>query len=267
MKEATLKKLDKLIADEKIMWAPVTRLGHRGVNEEAYMEVYLPQTSGVKESVRVIIMDREADTEENHGSLVRLMRRTIPFVVIRVDENVVFGSRKLAQEKLKLKMVQEIADGKSFSGLVVGLAPYGAYVEVNGVTGLLRNKDATLDHSELSEHLKVGDPIEVKCRDMTPTGRINWVSQQKFSRSAPMELDFEEDTIVSGTVTSITSFKNSTGVGVFVRVSKGVDALCAMPEFEVFQGQQVAVRILRITRDPGKPNAAPKVRGRIVRTL
>lgn len=267
MKDVTVKKLETLIKDGTIFWASVVRLGHRGVNDDPYMELVLPSTAGVREPVRVIIMDREADIDENHGSLVRLMRRTVPFVLLRVDGDTVYGSRKLAQEKLQSDMLQDLVDGKEFDGTVVGIAVYGAYVEVNGVVGLLRNGDATSDHSELSEHLKAGETIKVKCRDITPTGRVNWTCSKKLARKAPVELDFEEDMIVSGTVTSITGFKNSTGVGVFVRVGKGVDALCSMPEFEVFQGQSVAVKVLRITPDEKDPNKAPKVRGRIVRSL
>lgn len=265
MKKETIGKLKELIKNETILWGDITKLGRK--DGEAYMEGVLPKTAGVAEPVRAIVMDHEADTDESHGSLVRFLGRSIPYTVLKVTGDIAYCSRKAAQEQIKASMLQELNDGVEFNGIIVGMAPYGAYVEVNGVAGLLRNNDATADHSELSEYHKVGDNITVVCRDVTPAGRINWKLSTKLMRKDPVALDFEEDTIVPAVVTAITPFANSAGVGVFARVAKGVDALCSMPEFEVFPGQKVAVKVTRITDDPNNKTAAPKVRGKIVRSL
>lgn len=265
MKKETIGKLKALEKGETILWGDIVKLGRK--DGEDYMEAAIPKSAGLSEPVTAIIMDSEADTDESHGSLVRFLGRAVPFTVLKVNGGVVYGSRRLAQEQLKAGMLQDLNDGVEFTGLIVGMAPYGAYVEVNGVAGLLRNNDATVDHSELSEYYKVGDSVQVICRDVTPTGRINWTAPTKLQRQNPVVLGFEEDTVVSATVTSITSFRNSAGVGVFVRVAQGVDALCSMPEFEIFPGQEVAVKITRITPDPKNKTAAPKVRGKIVRAL
>lgn len=265
MKKDTLKKLETMKKNETILWGDITKLGRKG--SEDYMEGSIPKSAGLSEPVQVIIMDSEADTDESHGSLVRFLARSVPFVVVRVDEDIVYGSRRLAQEAIKASMLQQLNDGVEFTGQIVGMAPYGAYVEVNGVSGLLRNNDATSDHSELREYHKVGDTVRVVCRSLDTAGRINWTTKEKLHRKAPVELPFEVDTVVPAVVTSITTFKGSAGVGVFARVATGVDALCSMPEFEVFPGQRVAVKVLRITPDSKDPLATPKVRGKIVRTL
>lgn len=219
------------------------------------------------ESVRVVIMAEDAGPDHS-GSLLRYVGRTVPFVLTRMDGDIVYGSRALALDALKASMLQALSDGKPFTGTIVKLTAYGAYVEVNGVPGLLRNTNATADHSEIGEHLKEGDQVSVVCRDIDAQGRINWkLHGSLLRRSEPIELDFAEDTVIVGDISGITSFRNSAGVGVFVRVAKGVDALCAMPEFEVVRGQQVAVRILRILPDVNDPNGAPKVRGKILRLV
>lgn len=266
MKKNTVGKLNALMTNATILWGDITKLGRK--DGEDYMQGVIPKTAGLDEPAMFTILDHEADTDESHGSLVRFLGRAVPFTVLEVAaDGTVYASRKAAQEQLKASMLQDLNDGVQFSGTVVGMVPYGAYVEVNGVAGLLRNNDATADHSELSEYYKVGDAIQVVCRDVTPAGRINWKTPNKLQRKAPVELEFEEDMVVSGVVTAITPFKNSAGVGVFVRVAKGVDALCSMPEFEVFPAQKVAVKVIRITPDAKNPNGAPKVRGKIVRSL
>lgn len=265
MNKETTGKLKALEKDGTILWGDITKLGRK--DGEDYMEGPIPKTVGLTEPVTVIIMDGEADTDESHGSLVRFLGRAVPYVILKVKGDTVYGSRRLAMEQIKAGMLQGLNDGVEFNGVIVGMAPYGAYVEVNGVAGLLRNNDATSDHSELSEYYKVGDTVQVVCRDVTPAGRINWKTVNKLQRQGPVELGFGEDEVIPATVTSITPFKNSAGVGVFVRVAKGVDALCSMPEFEVFPGQKVAVKVTRITPDAKNANAAPKIRGKIVRSL
>lgn len=268
MKKETITKLKELQKDETVLWAEVQKLGRKNVDGKPadVMTVMLPAV-GQTEPVKVTIEGLEADENPNHGSLVRLIGRSIPFVVFKVEDDKVLGSRKIAQQKLKAEMLQDLVNGTAFVGQITGLTPKGAFVEVNGVPGLLRNKDCTTDHSEVSEHFKVGDTITVKCRDVASDGRINWECPSKLARKEPIELDFAVDMIIPGVVANITSFGN-TGVGVFVRVGQGVDALCFMPaDIEIFPHQKVAVKVTRIDPDPKNPNATPKVRGKIVRVL
>lgn len=267
MKETT-NKLKELQKGETVLWAEVQKLGRKDENGQLsdYMEVMLPAV-GQAEPVKVIIIGDEVDEDPNHGSLVRLLGRSIPFVIHKVEADTVYGSRKTAQQQIKANMLQDLANGTAFVGQITGLTAKGAFVEVNGISGLLRNKDCTSDFSEVGEFYKVGDSITVKCRDVAMDGRINWVCPSKMARKEPIKLDFDADMIVPGTIVSITNFHNS-GIGVFVRVAQGVDALCSMPaDIEVSPRQRVAVKISSVSKDPKNPNATPKVRGKIVRAL
>lgn len=268
MKKETTTKLKELQKDETVLWAEVQKLGRTNESGQLtdFMEVMLPAV-GQTEPVKVVITGAEADEDPNHGSLVRLIGRSVPFVIHKVEAGIVYGSRKTAQQKIKTEMLQDLANGTAFVGQITGLTAKGAFVEVNGISGLLRNKDCTSDFSEVGEFYKVGDSITVKCRDIATDGRINWVCPSKMARKAPVDLDFDADMIVAGTVVSITNFNNS-GIGVFVRVAQGVDALCSMPaDIEISPRQRVAVKISSVTKDPVNPNATPKVRGKIVRAL
>jgi len=54
---------------------------------------------------------------------------------------------------------------------------------------------------------------------------------------------------------------------VFVNLKTGIDALCSMPrEVEIQEGSRVSLKIETIT--PGqRPTDAPRIRGRILRTI
>ena len=66
-----------------------------------------------------------------------------------------------------------------------------------------------------------------------------------------------------GRVVRISDFKQ--GVGVFVNLQTGIDVLCPVPrELEIEDGVNVAVKIEQIVPNP-RANAAPRIRGRIIR--
>ena len=196
---------------------------------------------------------------------MNLMGRRIPFVVTAAepDRERLIGSRKKAQTALKLVMMQDLANGRIYEGTVTGFSRFGAYIEVNGVTGHLRNSDFSSDHSDVREYLSVGDSIEVKCKELSQEGYIYWEVMSKVHRTKPIEHDFEPDTVVLGRVVRIKDFER--GVGVFVNLATGIDALCSLPrEIEVEEGARVSVKIESVT--PGKrPTDTPRIRGRIAK--
>ena len=180
---------------------------------------------------------------------MNLMGRRIPFVVTAAepDRERLIGSRKKAQTALKLVMMQDLANGRIYEGTVTGFSRFGAYIEVNGVTGHLRNSDFSSDHSDVREYLSVGDSIEVKCKEFSQEGYIYWEVMSKVHRTKPIEHDFEPDTVVLGRVVRIKDFER--GVGVFVNLATGIDALCSLPrEIEVEEGARVSVKIESVTK-------------------
>lgn len=261
-----MERLNAVISDETIFSAEVCRLGHTESGAD-YMMVTVPATAGLSGGYTGIIHADEADGEIERQTLVPLMGRVVPFTIIGIDtdKGQVICSRRKAQEIIKLKMFQDLIDRKVFEGRIINFTRYGAYVEVNGISGLLKNSDFSTDHSEVSERYAVGDAVTVRCKEIGQTGKISWETLEKFTRSEPLEYDFEVDTVVLGTVVNIRVFER--GVGVFVRIGKGLDALCPMPQDrEVELETRVSVKISSI--EPGAtPTAAPRVRGKIVRIL
>jgi len=259
--------LASLMENETVCWGVVSRLA-RDADGQSYMVVVLDKNheAGIKAGgEKCVIFSSEADSDNPNPYLMNLMGRRVPFVIQGVDEENgwLVCSRKAAQNLLKTTILQGLASGKVYEGEVVGFSRYGGYIEVCGVTGHIRNSDFSEDHSDIREYLKLGDKIEVKCKEIRPEGYIFWEVVSKMRRTKPIEHDFEVDTVVLGTVVRIASFKESTGV--FVNLKLGIDALCSMPrELEIEEGSRVAVKIESV--NPGKtPTDAPRIRGRIVR--
>ena len=264
--ERDLQALEVLMQNETICWGEVTRLA-REEDGQGYMVTMMPAMSqhGISGGERVVIYDSEADADSTRPHLMNLVGRRIPFVVTaaEADSDRLIGSRKKAQTALKAVMVQDLANGRIYEGTVTGFSRFGAYIEVNGVTGHLRNSDFSSDHSDVREYLSVGDSIEVKCKELSQEGYIYWEVMSKVHRTKPIEHDFEPDTVVLGRVVRINNFER--GVGVFVNLKTGIDALCSLPrEIEVEEGALVAVKIESVT--PGRrPTDTPRIRGRIAR--
>lgn len=166
------------------------------------------------------------------------------------------------QEALKASVLQGLQNGQVYESRLTGFSQYGGYVEVNGVTGHIRNSDFSDDHSDIREYLKAGDKVEVKCKEISSEGYIFWEVVSKVRRSKPIEHDFERDTIVLGRMARISNFPNS--IGVFVNLKLGIDALCPLPrDIEIEEGARVTMKIETIT--PGqKPTDPPRIRGHII---
>lgn len=261
-----LRPLENLMNEEVIVWGEVTRLA-RDQDGQGYMIAELPVMAQHKIAggERCVIFADEADADNVNPRLMNLIGRKIPFVILAVDEenDWLICSRKKAQLHLKGTMIQGIADGNIYEGELVGFSRFGAYIEVNGVTGHIRNSDFTDDHSDVREYLVVGDTVQVKCKEVSSEGYIFWEATSKMHRTKPVVHDFEPDMVVTGRVIRISNFAN--GVGVFVNLKVGIDALCGMPrETEVEEGSRVAVKIDTVT--PGsKPTDPPRIRGHILR--
>lgn len=201
------------------------------------------------------IMLSDMDSELTIPSLINFVERTVQFIPLEIlGDNVVKASRAEAQKLTKKKTVKDIESGQKLKGQVVNVLPHGAYIDVNGVTGLLKNVDFALDTTSVRDVLKIGDEINVKFKKYTSNGTILFQADKKFCNPTALKIDdIYEDSIVSGVVRAVQPF------GVFVQVVVGLDALCSnngMQELE--EDEKVSVRITMVDK------ANKKIRGEIL---
>lgn len=256
------REISKAIADERIFYAVVMRVVPSKDGQPQHIPVSVPLAVQGTQSIPGMIPLEEMDAETDRPNPTRLVSMRIPFVIVRADDEagVLICSRKRAQLLVKTQMLSDFAKGEAFEGVVTGFTDFGAFVDVNGVSGLLRNADYSTDHSRVNERYKIGDKINVKCKSVSKDerARITWEAVTKYHRTTPYECDLEPSAIVLGRIIDIKNFPQSMAVFVRLEDNQELDVLCSMPvDLEIEKGVQVVVRISSV-----EPGATPFDRDR-----
>ena len=86
-------------------------------------------------------------------------------------------------------MSKELETGKIVEGKVKSIAPFGAFVELEGgVQGLVHISEISFGYvKEVSDHLKVGDTVKVKILPGGKNGRLDLSVKQAMDRPAKPE--------------------------------------------------------------------------------
>lgn len=211
------------------------------------------------DGVKAVIKREDVDLEVEWKSLVGFLGREVNFTVVGIDQekDLLVCSRKDAQAVKKQEIVERLTEGEVFNAQIINILKYGAYVEIEGVTGLLKNVDFADDYTTISEVLKVGDKVNVKLKKISSNDRLIFEAIEKFKNPTIMEFQmFERDQVVLGVVRNVKPW------GAYVCIAPGLDALCPIPGTgEIEEGMKVSFRITQVRDDE------ERVRGKIVRIL
>ena len=224
-------------------------------NKELNTDVLAVDLDGVK---GIVVRD-EVDSEVNWKSLVSFVGREINFVITSIDEEagVLYCSRKEAQLLQKEVIVNRLMEGEIFSATVVNILKYGAYVEIEGISGLIKNVDFAEDYTTIADVLKEGDKVNVKLKKVTNTDKLVFEAVEKYKNPTIMNFDeFEPNQVVFGVIRDIKPW------GVYVCIAPGLDGLCSIPPTgEIEQGMKVSFRIVTVIKEQ------QRIRGKIVKCL
>ncbi|MCK4305653.1 MAG: S1 RNA-binding domain-containing protein [Candidatus Eisenbacteria sp.] len=162
----------------------------------------------------------------------------IDFKVMELDEGkrrIVLSHRaillKERDEKLH-ELRSQIKEGAEFEGVVMRLQPFGAFVDIGGIDGLVHISEISydrLDHPK--QALRKGEKVRVKVmgisRGKDDRDRIR-LSIKALMEDPWTTLDqhFHQGDIVTGTVTRITEF------GAFVKLYPGIEGLLHVSQYE-----------------------------------
>lgn len=188
--------------------------------------------------------------------------------VQRVDRrgkgNVVLSRRDMlaAERKEKAEKLKEtLAEGQVVDGVVRKIMPYGAFVDLGGLDGLLHASDITHERGQLmgekaiAKHITEGQPIRVQVLKVDlENNRISLGLKQLSADPFQAALEeVKEGAELSGRVVRLADF------GAFVEVSRGVEGLVHISEIEhrrighpsdvLKPDEIVQVKVLKI--DPG----------------
>ena len=185
-------------------------------------------------------------------------------VVERVERagkgNIVLSRRDLVKEersKQAEKTRADLAEGQTREGVVRKIMPFGAFVDIGGIDGLLHVTDMSYDRvGDPSKIVKEGDKITVKVLRLDPaTNKISLGLKQL--QSDPFQTAAENvkaGETLTGRVTKILEF------GAFIEVAPGVEGLVHISEISwkriatvadaLKPDQVVACKVLEV--DPAK---------------
>ncbi len=190
--------------------------------------------------------------------------------VQRVDRrgrgNIVMSRREVLAEERKAKaekLQESLAEGDVVEGTVRKIMPFGAFIDLGGVDGLVHMSDLTherIGHGEkqIERVIKEGQHVRVQVLKLDwDAGRISLgMKQLQADPFAEAAGSIAEGAEVTGKVTKIMDF------GAFVEIAPGVEGLVHISELDwkrvakvddvVRQDEVISVKILRIDENGRK---------------
>lgn len=150
-------------------------------------------------------------------------------------------------------VLSSLAEDQVVSGKVVRITDFGAFVDINGIDGLLPISEISWQRiKHPSDILNLGDTIEVKIIKIDSELKRISLSLKRMGENPWQQIEgqFEEGQTVKGTVNKVTTF------GAFINIFPGVEALLPVAEmseenvnpFNVYKvGDEVNVLIKKFT--------------------
>jgi small subunit ribosomal protein S1 len=159
--------------------------------------------------------------------------KTFKFKVVKINaerKNIVLSRRELIEQEREDKRRNLLSDmkvGQIRSGMVKNLTDFGAFIDLDGLDGLLHITDMSWGRiSHPSELLRVGDIVEVMILDVDrEKERVSLGLKQKGgSPWDGIELKYPVGSKVKGKVVSVVPY------GAFVELEQGVEGMIHVSE-------------------------------------
>src|SRR5450432_2376896 len=199
-------------------------------------------------------------------NLASFVGNTYEFKVVKINQerqNIVLSRRELIEAERttkRSKILGEMVPGDIRKGTVKNITDFGAFIELNGIDGLLHITDMSWGRiGHPSEILKVGQEIDVVVLDVNKEKeRVSLGLKQKLANPwDKIESKYPVGAKVKGKVVSLVPY------GAFVQLEPGVEGLIhvtelswtkriAKPSDVLKQDQEVEAVVLGINREEQK---------------
>lgn len=168
-----------------------------------------------------------SDKDEILQRLNALVGKTIKVRILDADRKankLIFSEKEAIKEGLADRFAK-LKVGDTVSGVVTGVVDFGAFVNVEGIEGLIHISEISWERvNNPSDYVRVGDNVEAKIIAIDKD-RLSLSLKQLQEDPWMKEVEsFEKGSSVEGTVTRITPF------GAFVQISPAVEALVHVSE-------------------------------------
>lgn len=253
--------LSKRAVDSEKAWEKLAAdMENKTVIEATVVEVVkggLVVNVGLRGFVPASMVERHfvEDFSDYKGRTLRLRVKEMD----REKNKVILSQKDVLDEEFEAKkkqVMEGLSVGQQLTGVVQRLTPFGAFIDIGGVDGLVHISEMAWHHVETpSEVVKEGDQVQVQVLKVDPENERISLSI-KATQPGPWQKaaeQFKAGDIVKGTVKRLVSF------GAFVEVAPGVEGLVHIsqiahrhigtPHEALKEGQEVNVKILEVNAD------------------
>jgi small subunit ribosomal protein S1 len=150
--------------------------------------------------------------------------------VSRKDNKLIFSEKEAVKEDMAARF-SELKVGDEVEGVVTGVIDFGAFVNVDGIEGLIHISEISWERVDNPRnYLKVGETVKAKIISIDKD-RLSLSLKQMSEDPWLKEVKaFKKGDIVEGKITRITPF------GAFVQISPSVEALVHVSEMSDDEG-------------------------------
>jgi len=249
--------VDKLLETNSVVDSKITGFNKGG------LIVTVEGLRGFVPSSQISAMRRTqvtGDTPEQRWQ--KMVGQPISVRVIEVDKErhrLILSERAASTEtrqSIKERVLDELEEGKTYTGRVTSLADFGAFINVNGADGLVHLSELSWDHiTHPREVLEVGQEIKVKVINVDREKKRIGLSVRALQEDpwrARMQ-KYSVGQLVEGVITRLTKF------GAFARLEGDLEGLIHISEISdhriehpkeaLKEGDVKSLRVIRIDAD------------------
>ncbi len=174
-----------------------------------------------------------ADKDEILQKLNQLANTTIRARILdisRKDNKLIFSEKEAVKDDMQARF-SELKVGDSIKGVVTGVIDFGAFVNVDGIEGLIHISEISWERVEdPRDYVKTGQNVEAKIIAIDKDRLSLSLKQMQEDPWLQEVKAFKKGSVVEGKITRITPF------GAFVQLSSAVEALVHVSEMSDEEG-------------------------------
>lgn len=207
--------------------------------------------------VRQVGKDISAKVQKRLNTLVGEKIKTRIIELDREKNRIILSEKMVTQARdleMREKTLRKVKEGDVLHGEISGVAPFGVFVNAEGLEGLVHLSELSWDKVENIDNIfKVGDKVDVMVIGISDGGKRVAYSIKRLLQD-PWEKvisKYKVGDMVPGLVQKVVDF------GAFVRIDDGLNGLVHISEMSdklvkdprdiVTEGQTVSVKILSIS--------------------
>ena len=256
--------LEKMYAKKTPLEAKILQYNKGGLICEALgMQCFIPISHLDRAHFAEISTVARGSEKDIAERLSPLIGKTIKAVIIELDRTqnrIVLSEKQVNYEKMLKKRknrIGQIKPGDVVEGFVSGVVPFGLFVDLDGLEGLVHVSEIAWEKVENPiNYFTVGDKIKAQVLNIDEEKGKVGLSVKRLQKNPweGVQERYPENTKVKGKVTRVVPF------GVFVELEPGLEALIHISEMdgELDVGQQVEALVTLV--DPKEQKLGLSVR-------